>query len=158
MAHDDVGNAIDVTANRPYSVDLAPPVATLTINPVAGDDVVNLEESKVQQTISGKAGGEFMAGDVVSFTLNGNTYSTTVNAKGEWSVLVAGADLAKGSSINATLVAHDAAGNSANATANHPYSVDITPPVATLTINVVAGDDVLNKAESMTNQTISGKA
>ncbi|MDH2003919.1 Ig-like domain-containing protein, partial [Pseudomonas sp. GD03691] len=158
VAHDGAGNASEVPASRPYGVDLTPPVATLTINVVAGDDIVNLAESKAQQTISGKASGEFKAGDLVSFTLNGTTYSAAVNASGNWSVSVAGADLAKATNIHATLVAHDAAGNSADVVADHAYSVDITPPVAQLTINVVAGDDMVNAAEAMTNQTISGKA
>jgi len=159
QAHDAAGNVSDVSASHAYSVDVTPPVATLNINVVAGDDIVNLEESKTQQTISGKAGGEFKVGDMVTFILNGNTYSAAViNTAGDWSVQVAGSDLAKGTSINATLVAHDAAGNSASVTTNHPYSVDVTPPVVTLTINTVAGDDVLNAAEAAVMQTVSGKA
>ncbi|WP_236225662.1 Ig-like domain-containing protein, partial [Pseudomonas pseudonitroreducens] len=158
VAHDEAGNSASVVADHPYSVDLDPPVATLTIDVVAGDDVVNLDESKVNQTISGKASGEFLAGDLVTFSLNGTEYSAAVNASGDWSVEVAGADLAAETTIHATLVAHDAAGNSASVVADHPYSVDLDPPVATLTINVVAGDDVVNLDESKVSQTISGKA
>ncbi|WP_448675503.1 Ig-like domain-containing protein [Pseudomonas nicosulfuronedens] len=158
VAHDEAGNASDVAGSRSYSVDITPPVATLSINVVAGDDIVNLAESKTEQTISGKAGGEFKAGDVVSFALNGTTYSAAVDASGNWSVKVAGADLAADTNIHATLVAHDAAGNSSSVVADHGYSVDLVAPVATLTINVVTGDDVVNAAEAMTNQTISGKA
>ena len=158
VAHDSAGNVTDVHGTRPYSVDLAPPVATLTINVVAGDDIVNKAESQQTQTISGKVGGEFVTGDVVSFTLNGTAYSASVSSTGNWSVQVAGSDLAKGSSIDATLIAHDAAGNEATVTATRPYSVDVIDPVATLTINVVAGDDIVNASEAMTNQTISGKA
>ncbi|OQR26824.1 hypothetical protein BWR15_30745, partial [Pseudomonas sp. T] len=134
------------------------PVATLTINVVAGDDIVNAAEAMTNQTISGKAAGEFQAGDVVSFKLNGTDYSAKVAADGSWSVQVSGTDLSKGSSIDATLVAHDAAGNSADVKASHPYSVDLVAPVATLTINPVTSDDILNLAEAQTPQTISGKA
>ncbi|MDH2002987.1 Ig-like domain-containing protein, partial [Pseudomonas sp. GD03691] len=158
VAHDEAGNSASVVADHPYSVDLDPPVATLTIDVVAGDDILNLAESKISQTISGKAGGEFLAGDIVSFTLNGHAYSAAVSGSGEWSVSVAGSDLAKETTIHATLVAHDVAGNSASVVADHPYSVDLDPPVATLTIDVVAGDDILNLAESKTSQIISGKA
>ncbi|MBD9518245.1 Ig-like domain-containing protein, partial [Pseudomonas sp. PDM22] len=117
--------------------DLVAPVATLTINVVAGDDIVNAAEAMTNQTISGKAAGEFQAGDVVSFKLNGTDYSAKVAADGSWSVQVSGTDLAKGSSIDATLVAHDAAGNSADVKASHAYTVDLTAPVATLTIDTV---------------------
>ncbi|MBD9680838.1 Ig-like domain-containing protein, partial [Pseudomonas sp. PDM18] len=131
VAHDAAGNQSSVTANRPYTVDVAAPDAAstqLTIDTVAGDDIVNLAESQVQQTISGKAIGEFQVGDVVSFKLNGTTYSATVAADGKWSVQVSGADLAKATSIDATLVAHDAAGNTGLITANHGYTVDVTAP------------------------------
>ncbi|OWP36600.1 Ig-like domain-containing protein, partial [Pseudomonas nitroreducens] len=147
-------------ADRPYTVDLDGPdskTTQLSIDTVAGDDIVNLAESKTTQTISGKATGEFQAGDKVSFTLNGTTYSTTVAADGKWSVQVAGSDLAKETNIHATLMAKDAAGNVGVIEADHAYSVDTTPPVAQLTINVVAGDDIVNSAEAATNQVISGK-
>ncbi|OWP44591.1 Ig-like domain-containing protein, partial [Pseudomonas nitroreducens] len=142
-------------ANHPYSVDITPPVATLTINVVAGDDVLNKAESMTNQTISGKASGEFQAGDKVTFTLNGTVYSAAVNAEGEWSVQVSGNDLAKGSSIDATLLAHDAAGNEASAKADRPYTVDLDGPdskTTQLSIDTVAGDDIVNLAESKTTQ------
>ncbi|MBD9680858.1 Ig-like domain-containing protein, partial [Pseudomonas sp. PDM18] len=133
----------------------------LVIDVIAGDDIVNLAESQAQQAISGKATGAFTEGDVVSFELNGTTYSTTVAADGKWSVQVAGADLAKASSIKATLVAHDDVGNVRNVDANRAYTVDVTAPDAAstqLTIDTVAGDDIVNSAESKVQQTISGKA
>ncbi|MBD9518236.1 Ig-like domain-containing protein, partial [Pseudomonas sp. PDM22] len=117
VAHDTAGNVADVVADHGYSVDTTAPVATLTINVVAGDDIVNLAESQTQQIISGKAAGEFQAGDVVSFKLNGTDYSATVDGSGNWSVKVEGSDLAKETNIHATLVAHDAAGNSASVVA-----------------------------------------
>ncbi|MBD9517417.1 Ig-like domain-containing protein, partial [Pseudomonas sp. PDM22] len=128
VAHDAAGNSADVKASHAYTVDLTAPVATLTIDTVAGDDIVNLEESKAQQTISGKVVGEFQAGDVVSFKLNGTDYSAKVAADGSWSVKVAGADLAAETNIHATLVAHDVAGNVGLIVADHGYTVDITAP------------------------------
>ncbi|MBD9680866.1 hypothetical protein IB274_29495, partial [Pseudomonas sp. PDM18] len=100
--------------------------------------------------------GEFQAGDVVKFDLNGTAYQAVVNTAGEWSVQVAGADLAKANSINATLVAHDAAGNSTDVTAKHAYEVKIEEPIAGLIIDVIAGDDIVNIDESKAEQTISG--
>ncbi|MBD9518255.1 Ig-like domain-containing protein, partial [Pseudomonas sp. PDM22] len=91
VATDAAGNSASATATHDYSVDITAPVATLTINVVAGDDIVNLAESKASQTISGKASGEFQTGDVVSFKLNGTTYSAAVDKDGNWSVSVSGA-------------------------------------------------------------------
>ncbi|MBD9680877.1 Ig-like domain-containing protein, partial [Pseudomonas sp. PDM18] len=62
VATDIAGNSASASASHNYAVDVTAPVAQLTINAVAGDDIVNLDESKAQQTISGKATGEFMAG------------------------------------------------------------------------------------------------
>ncbi|MBD9518265.1 Ig-like domain-containing protein, partial [Pseudomonas sp. PDM22] len=84
--HDAAGNSANVVADHPYEVSITPPVAGLVINPVTDDNTLNLAESKVDQTISGKATGEFKAGDTVSFTLNGTDYSAKVAADGTWSV------------------------------------------------------------------------
>ncbi|OQR26326.1 hypothetical protein BWR15_30945, partial [Pseudomonas sp. T] len=85
-------------------------------------------------------------------------YSATVDGSGNWSVKVEGSDLAKETNIHATLVAHDAAGNSASVVADHGYVVNVEPGSVSLAIDVVAGDDIVNLAESQTQQTISGKA
>ncbi|MFJ3264435.1 Ig-like domain-containing protein, partial [Pseudomonas sp. NPDC086581] len=80
-SEDPAGNFSEQSQPFPLVIDLTAPDATtaqLAIDTVAGDDIVNSAESKVQQTISGKATGEFKAGDVVSFKLNGTTYSAAV--------------------------------------------------------------------------------
>ncbi|MBD9517632.1 Ig-like domain-containing protein, partial [Pseudomonas sp. PDM22] len=160
-AEDPAGNISDASQPYPIVIDTTAPddkTTQLTIDTVAGDDVLNAAEADVQQTISGKASGEFQKGDVVSFTLNGTEYSAKVAADGSWSVQVAGSDLAKETNIHATLVAHDAAGNAGEITADHGYTVSIVPGSVTLAIDVVAGDDVVNFAESQVQQTINGKA
>ncbi|MBV7586967.1 Ig-like domain-containing protein, partial [Pseudomonas sp. PDM33] len=140
VAHDAAGNAGNIVADHGYRVDTILPVAQLTIDAVTEDNVLNIEESKVPQTISGKATGEFREGDIVSFKLNGTTYSAAVAANGKWSVEVAGSDLAKATNIHATLIAHDVAGNTASVVADHPYTVAIDPQMPTLSIHVIAGD------------------
>lgn len=125
---------------------------------LAGDDVVSIAEAAVDQAITGGSTGG-RAGDVVKVIVNHITYSGIIDANGDWSISVPGAELVADELhiINATLDATGVAGNHATVTAEHAYSVDIIPPVATLTINVVAGDDIVNIAESKVNQTISGK-
>ncbi|MEJ1812907.1 Ig-like domain-containing protein, partial [Escherichia coli] len=85
------------------------------------------------------------AGDVVTVTLNGKNYTTTLDASGNWSVGIPAADvtaLATGSQI-ITASLSDRAGNSDSAT--HNVTVDLSGP--TLTINTVSGDDIINNAE-----------
>ncbi|MGE9761310.1 Ig-like domain-containing protein [Pseudomonas sp. PDM20] len=135
QAEDPAGNPGKSSDPYPIKVDLDGPTPKntyLTIDVVAGDDIVNTEEAKHEQTISGKAIGKFMAGDLVKFDLNDTHYSAAVDKDGNWSVKVAGADLVAGvgvdRQINATLYAHDAAGNTGEIEQEHPYKIDLDAP------------------------------
>ncbi|WP_241582087.1 Ig-like domain-containing protein, partial [Rosenbergiella nectarea] len=77
---DKAGNGIHASHN--VQVDLHAPV--ITVDKVAGDDVINVTEHAQAQIISGSAtGGE--AGNNVVVTLAGKTYSTVLDAAGNWS-------------------------------------------------------------------------
>ncbi|WP_433993937.1 Ig-like domain-containing protein, partial [Escherichia coli] len=78
------------SASHNLAVDTTAPV--LTINTVAGDDIINDAEHGQALVISGTStGGE--AGDVVSVVLNGKTYTTTLDASGHTSVGVPAAEV-----------------------------------------------------------------
>ena len=64
----------------------------VTINAVATDDIINAAEAGSVQTISGQVTGA-AAGDTVTVTLGGNTYTATVQANLSWSVSVPAADI-----------------------------------------------------------------
>lgn len=147
--NDKAGNPASTTHN--LAVDLTVPV--LTINTIAGDDIINAAEHGQALVISGSStGGE--AGDVVSVTLNNKTYTTTLDASGNWSVGVPAADVtALGSgpqTVTATVT--DAAGNSDSET--HTVTVNLTAP--TIGINTIATDDVINATEKGADLQISG--
>ena len=147
--NDKAGNPASTTHN--LAVDLTVPV--LTINTIAGDDIINAAEHGQALVISGSStGGE--AGDVVSVTLNNKTYTTTLDASGNWSVGVPAADVtALGSgSQTVTATVTDAAGNSDNET--HTVTVNLTAP--TIGINTIATDDVINATEKGADLQISG--
>ncbi|HFG3507735.1 TPA: Ig-like domain-containing protein [Escherichia coli] len=147
--NDKAGNPASTTHN--LAVDLTVPV--LTINTIAGDDIINAAEHGQALVISGSStGGE--AGDVVSVTLNSKTYTTTLDASGNWSVGVPAADVsALGSgpqTVTATVT--DVAGNSDNET--HTVTVNLTVP--TIGINTIATDDIINATEKGADLQISG--
>ncbi|WP_447885379.1 Ig-like domain-containing protein [Serratia fonticola] len=150
---DKVGN--QTTVDHQISVDttVVNPTPQITINALTGDNVINANEAKSTQTLSGHT-QNVQAGQTVTITLNGKTYSAVVQGDGSWSLSLPAADLAalaNGSiTLNATVT--DKAGQSANAHEN--ITVDLTAPV--LTVNKLAGDDVLNAAEAQTSQTLSG--
>ncbi|PQN11090.1 adhesin, partial [Shigella dysenteriae] len=138
------------SATHAYSVDASAP--TLTINTIASDDILNAAEAGSPLTISGTSTAE--TGQTVSVTLNGATYTGTVQADGSWSVSVPtsalGALTASNYTVSATV--NDKAGNPGSA--SHNLAVDTTAPV--LTINTVAGDDVINATEKGSDLALSG--
>ncbi|MBB2274076.1 Ig-like domain-containing protein [Escherichia sp. 94.0001] len=139
------------SASHNLAVDTTAPV--LTINTVAGDDIINDAEHAQALVISGTStGGE--AGDVVSVVLNGKTYTTTLDASGNWSVGVPAADVAALSSGAQTITASvsDRAGNSDDA--SRTVTINLTAPA--ISINTIAGDDVINATEKGSNLALSG--
>ncbi|MBT9428649.1 MULTISPECIES: Ig-like domain-containing protein [Symbiopectobacterium] len=126
-----------------------PPDASITIDLIANDDVVNAEEAGQSHTISGTVSGNVKAGDTVTVAIGNERYTTTVNADGKtWSVDgVPGSVLASNSVVNASVTTSDEAGNQTTANATRPYGVDTTAPDVAITH--FAGDDgYINTAES----------
>ncbi|WP_155858561.1 Ig-like domain-containing protein, partial [Acinetobacter sp. NRRL B-65365] len=156
---DAAGNSSTVTDTQTYTVDTTGPdnsTTTITINPIAGDGIVDSSEAATDQTISGTVTGEYTVGDVVTVNVNGVDITTTVQTGGLWSVTVDGGQLVldADSTINVSITATDAAGNTGTVTADASYTVDITTPV--VVFDPVAGDDIVNAAEAGVDQTISG--
>ena len=145
-------NGNSASAGREYSVDTTAP--SVTINTLAADDILNATEAKADLTVSGTSTAE--AGQTVTVSLNGKHYTTTVGADGNWTLDVPAADLAAltDGSVTVTAAVSDKAGNPASVA--HNLAVDVTVPV--VTINTVAGDDVINVAEHAQAQIVSGSA
>ncbi|SEG25036.1 hypothetical protein SAMN04489856_1071, partial [Oleiphilus messinensis] len=150
-ATDSAGNSQTATADRDISVDTEIN-ASITIDTIAGDDVLNAEEADKEFTsVTGTVGGDVKAGDEVTLTVNGETYTGAVTDDGNgnltYSIPVKTDDLEADNSIDASVTATDAAGNSKTATADRDISVD-TEINASITIDTIAGDDVLNADEA----------
>ncbi|MCU6391633.1 Ig-like domain-containing protein [Enterobacter quasiroggenkampii] len=145
-------NGNSASAGREYSVDATAP--SVTINTLATDDILNAAEAKSELTVSGSSSAE--AGQTVTVSLNGKDYTTTVSADGSWTLNVPAADVAAltDGSVTVTASVSDKAGNPASV--DHNLTVDVTVPA--VTINTVAGDDVINLAEHSQAHIISGTA
>ncbi|WP_139152948.1 Ig-like domain-containing protein, partial [Enterobacter hormaechei] len=94
---------------------------------VAGDDVINVAEHNQAQIISGSA-TDAAAGDTVTVTIGGQTYTTVLDAAGNWSVGVP-ANVISGLSdgtVTVTASVTDAAGNTGSGT--HNVTVDTGLP------------------------------
>ncbi|WP_409449469.1 Ig-like domain-containing protein [Enterobacter sp. WCHEn045836] len=145
-------NGNSASAGREYSVDTTAP--SVTINTIALDDILNATEAQSDLAISGTSTAE--AGQTVTVSLNGKDYTATVGSDGHWTLNVPAADLAvlSDGSVTVTASVSDKAGNPASV--DHNLTVDMTVPV--VTINTIAGDDVINVAEHAQAQIVSGSA
>ncbi|MCK2065643.1 Ig-like domain-containing protein [Enterobacter hormaechei] len=147
-AQDSAGNS--ASATHTISVDTTAPV--ISVNTLSGDDVLNAAEAQQPLTVHGSSSAE--AGQTVTVTLGGKTYTALDGSDGTWTLDVPAADLAALSqgALTVTASVNDKAGNSGQTT--HTLTVDTIAPA--VTISTVADDDIVNNAEQLAGQTISG--
>ncbi len=147
-----VTNAAGNSASAANTAEVDASAPTLSLNAIAGDNVLNSAEAGADVVLSGTTNAE--AGQQVTITLNGKTYTADVAADGTWSTTVPTADAGAITDGTYTVSASvsDIAGNTTGATGS--LLVDVTAP--TLTINTVAADDVINAQEHQQNLMITG--
>ncbi|WP_434497808.1 Ig-like domain-containing protein, partial [Pectobacterium aroidearum] len=155
---DAAGNITTANTSHAYGVDTVAPTASITIDDVTSDNVINASESGQTIAVTGKVDNDVKAGDAVTVKVGSETYQTTVNADGKtWSVNVPGAVLAANSDVSATVTTRDPAGNVTTANTSHAYGVDTVAPTASITIDDVTSDNVINAAESGQTIAVTGK-
>lgn len=149
IGKDATGNT--VSGSQTIGVDSVAP--TLSVDTLAQDNIINAAEHSQPLTLTGKTTAE--AGQIVTVTLNGKNYNATVGSDGTWSVTLAADDVQALNEGNHTLTVNvsDKAGNGSSVTAD--FTVDTTAPV--VTIDTVAGDNILNTSEQGQAQIISGQ-
>ncbi|EFB4661276.1 Ig-like domain-containing protein, partial [Escherichia coli] len=116
----------------------------VTINTVAGDDIINAAEAGADQTISGVV-TRAAAGDTVTVTLGGNTYTATVQSNLSWSVSVPTADLQALGNGDLTITASVTNANGNTGSGTRDITIDANLPG--LRVDTVAGDDIVNSIE-----------
>ena len=102
-----------------------PPAPVITVNSITPDNIINIAESKTNQTVTGTVTGA-REGDLVTVTVNGVAKTTHVAAGGTWSVTVAGSDLAADANhaVDVRITTADDAGNQSTGTVSKQYVVD----------------------------------
>ncbi|BBQ54516.1 hypothetical protein WP2S18C03_35970 [Aeromonas veronii] len=136
------------TSTDDGSVDSKAPDLAITLDAnITDDDIINAAEAGQQIPVSGTVTGEFKAGDIVTLTVNGKSFTGPVGADGRFTILVAGGDLAADAdkTIDASVTSSDAAGNSATVTDSESYEVDTDLPGIDL---AAIGDGNLSVAEA----------
>ncbi|MBI1920478.1 MAG: Ig-like domain-containing protein, partial [Geobacter sp.] len=156
----DVAGNVSGSSTLSFTLDTAAPVApTVALNSITSDNILNIAEAGGNVAVTGTVSGEFQAGDTVTLTAGGGTYSGLANADGSFSISVAGSDLAGGGSVTASVVTHDAAGNisPASALVTQNYTSDqVAPATPTLTLDSITADNVINIAEAGGRVAVTG--
>ncbi|ESM14221.1 hypothetical protein L414_02367, partial [Enterobacter hormaechei subsp. hoffmannii UCICRE 3] len=149
-----VTDAAGNTGSGTHNVTVDTGLPSVSFNAISDDNVLNAVEKGQDLSVSGTS-ANLAEGTVVTVILNGKNYTATTAADGTWSLTVPAADLASLGEANYTLsaTATNGVGNSVSNTAN--LLVDTALP--TVTINTVAGDNVINAAEVAAGQTLSGR-
>ena len=66
----------------------------MKIDDITADNILNAAEAGADVDVTGTVSGDFNAGDTVTLTVNGNTFTGIVDAAGDYSIAVPGSDLA----------------------------------------------------------------
>nr|WP_255669065.1 Ig-like domain-containing protein [Buttiauxella sp. A2-C1_F] len=123
---------------------------TITIDPVAGDNVINAKESQHMIHVTGKVDGDAHDGDLVTLNVNGHTIETKVVPVGDhlgYDVRMNKAWLHEGeNNVTVNVRVTDDAGNRVTPAFNQVVVLD-THAEASITVNPVAGDNVINASE-----------
>ena len=151
---DPAGNVATASADQTYTVELTAPPIAISIDPIG---IINHAAEQGPVAISGivssSAGGP-IAGDTVTLSVGGQTYTGIVQAGGSYSITVPGSVLANASadSVHVSVSGTDPAGNVATASANQSYGVELTAPAISIGIDPIA---IVNSAEAASSAPIA---
>ncbi|MET3124012.1 hypothetical protein AAKU67_003627, partial [Oxalobacteraceae bacterium GrIS 2.11] len=150
---DAAGNTATASADQPYTVELVAPAITISINAIPtvnGADAASANPISVTGTVSNNV----PVGDKVTLTVDGQPYTGFVLANHTYSIGVPGNVLAGAAtdSIHAVVSMVDAAGNTATASADQPYTVELVAPAITISINAIP---IVNGAEAASSTPIN---
>ncbi|WP_224981377.1 retention module-containing protein [Geomonas agri] len=130
------------------TVPTPPLTATITVNPITSDNIVNNVEATGQIPVSGTVGGDAHPGDTVTIVINGNTHTGTVAGDNSYIINVPGSELVNNPNqvITVSVTTTGPNGNTATAVVTPTYTVDTT--TADIHITSIAGDNIVNNVEA----------
>lgn len=141
------------TADSQIMISTTPPVLELT--QFTPGDILDQDQHVADKIVRGYVGAED-AGSTIFVTLNNRTYTAIANAEGQWELVIPAADMAlleDRQSYTLLYRAVDIAGNVSEET--RAFSTNFNTP--DITINPVATDNIINSAEILITQVLSGQ-
>ncbi|PLR32904.1 hypothetical protein CYR32_14730 [Chimaeribacter coloradensis] len=158
------GNTTSVTHD--FLMNFWPLEGSITFDDFTGDGVLTAGERTQDQVLSGRflGLGSDVNGLSITVYLHSSldqlfTYTGTTDANGNWSVIVPATDLQQLSEGwgYMTATATDAVGNGVSTEREEPFTV-LPADSGTITVNPIAGDNVLTADEISGGLTISGSS
>ncbi|WP_236733170.1 Ig-like domain-containing protein [Aliivibrio fischeri] len=137
-----------------FVLDTSANAGSVIVDNITEDDVINASESGESIMVSGTAiGGDISKDDVVTMIINGQSYETTVNQDGSWSVAVDGGDLAADTEFEVSVSSSDDAGNIVESKVTSLHTVDTqtgtdgAAPTVVITEDTSPNDGLINASE-----------
>ncbi|WP_034916048.1 Ig-like domain-containing protein [Erwinia sp. 9145] len=150
-ASDPAGNV--AIATQPLIVATAMP--EIRLHSLTSDNLLDGAEKQLSQLLTGTV-LNVEAGQQITVTLNGESWSGAVQADGNWSVLIpaeAFSGLANGTQ-DYTVTVSDAAGNAASASGRF----DVDNAFSAIAIGVISDDNTINAVEAQNDLPIAGSS
>ncbi|MUJ36926.1 cadherin domain-containing protein [Aliivibrio fischeri] len=137
-----------------FVLDTSANAGSVIVDNITEDDVINASESGESIMVSGTAiGGDISKDDVVTMIINGQSYDTTVNQDGSWSVAVDGGDLAADTEFEVSVSSSDDAGNIVESKVTSLHTVDTqtgtdgAAPTVVITEDTSPNDGLISASE-----------
>ncbi|WP_336499686.1 Ig-like domain-containing protein [Aliivibrio fischeri] len=137
-----------------FVLDTSANAGSVIVDNITEDDVINASESGESIMVSGTAiGGDISKDDVVTMIINGQSYDTTVNQDGSWSVAVDGGDLAADTEFEVSVSSSDDAGNIVESKVTSLHTVDTqtgtdgAAPTVVITEDTSPNDGLISSSE-----------
>ena len=155
---DAAGNPTTASDTQTFTLDQAAPAASITLDAITADNIVNIAEGGGNVAVTGSVGGDVQTGDTVTLTVNSVAYTGTVQAGGTFSITVPGSGLlADGDlTVDASVTTTDAAGNPTTASDTQTFTLDQAAPAASITLDAITADNIVNIAEGGGNVAVTG--
>ncbi|WP_054619186.1 Ig-like domain-containing protein [Neisseria sp. 83E34] len=151
---DDVGNTASAVTTQNYTLDTEIDTPVITFNAIAEDNIINLAESKTENTLLSGTVEHAKENDEIIITVGEAVYKGVIS-NGQFAVAVSTKTLLNHGKVSASVTTTDEALNSATGHAERAYTID-TEYTPTISLNTIAGDNVLNIAESQNTVTVTG--
>ncbi|MGN2613600.1 Ig-like domain-containing protein [Aliivibrio fischeri] len=150
----DAAGNVSGSSTLDFVLDTSANAGTVIVDNITEDDVINASESGENIMVSGTAiGGDISKDDVVTMIINGQSYETTVNQDGSWSVAVDGGDLAADTEFEVSVSSSDDAGNIVESKVTSLHTVDTqtgtdgAAPTVVITEDTSPNDGLINASE-----------